>query len=129
MLWNNYGSLAAKTFENLKSIYNYSLEKADDLLSTYAEEEGDEGNSSSDSETDESDSDESDSSDDSEDEASNETSAKKKVVRDPNAPKKPPTSYFLFLKEVRAGYKQLHPGYSTQEIIERFGRGMEGSKP
>ena len=41
-------------------------------------------------------------------------------MRDPNAPKnrQHPTFY---LKELRAGYKQLHPGYSTQEIIRGLG--------
>jgi len=51
--------------------------------------------------------------------ADGEVKKKKKVkkLRDPEAPKRPPSSYLLFQNEVRQAMKQANPGMANHEIL------------
>ena len=60
-------------------------------------------------------------------EVSTETAAaikapKKKVIKDPNEPKKPLTSYFLFSQSMRASLKEKMPDAKSNEIAVQLGQ-------
>lgn len=48
--------------------------------------------------------------------------SKKKKVKDPNAPKRPMSAYFLFVKEMRGGIAQENPALKNTEILSELGR-------
>merc|ERR1712244_125694 len=45
-----------------------------------------------------------------------------KKAKDPNAPKRPMTSYLLFTKAIRADVKEENPEMKTTEITKEMGR-------
>ena len=49
-------------------------------------------------------------------------SSKNKKVKDPNAPKKATTSYFVFMSEVRSKVKEENPNLKTQEHSKIMGQ-------
>ena len=133
MLWNDYGSIAAKTFDMLKKIYSYTLDKANELISIHNDAlmELDEPDYISDFSCDSSDSDDSNSSEDSdeEEEEEEEEERKKKKIKDPNAPKRPLSSYFLFLNDNRVKYKEKFPECSNCELIKVLGEAWSSLNP
>lgn len=46
--------------------------------------------------------------------------AKDKKEKDPNAPKKPQTSYFLFMNAKREGVKTAEPGLKFGELTQKL---------
>ncbi|PVU95952.1 hypothetical protein BB561_001481 [Smittium simulii] len=52
---------------------------------------------------------------------SSETITSKKAPKDPNAPKKPVSSYLLFCNDYRDKVRESEPGISTQDISKRLG--------
>jgi hypothetical protein len=46
---------------------------------------------------------------------------KKKAKKDPNAPKRPLSAFFLFCADERAGVKAIHPSYSVGEVAKHLG--------
>eukprot|EP00659_Diplonema_papillatum_P004888 gene4888-7546_t len=63
--------------------------------------------------------------DDDEDEDEDDEPKKKKkktAAKDPNAPKKPLTSYFLFLADKRASTKAENPDLNNKELVTELGR-------
>ncbi len=45
-----------------------------------------------------------------------------KPIKDPNAPKKPLSAYFLFSQEERLKVKAEYPDYSITEVAKELGR-------
>ena len=45
----------------------------------------------------------------------------KQKFKDPNAPKRPPSAFFLFCSEYRPKIKGEHPGLSTGDIAKKLG--------
>ena len=45
-----------------------------------------------------------------------------KPMKDPNAPKKPLSAYFLFSQEERLKVKEAYPDYSITEVAKELGR-------
>ena len=45
-------------------------------------------------------------------------SKKAKKIKDPNAPKRPMTAYFLFMGEKRAEVKKSNPDIKVQDIVK-----------
>lgn len=43
---------------------------------------------------------------------------KKKIIRDPNAPKRPASSYLLFQNDVRQSLKAKHPNVPNNELLQ-----------
>lgn len=41
-------------------------------------------------------------------------------VKDPNAPKRPPSAYLLFQNEVRKSLKEQYPSWSQKELLEKI---------
>jgi len=46
---------------------------------------------------------------------------RKRKKKDPNAPKRPLSAFFLFCADERASVKALHPGYSVGEVAKELG--------
>nr|XP_012292381.1 high mobility group protein B1-like [Aotus nancymaae] len=44
----------------------------------------------------------------------------KKKFKDPNAPKRPPSAFFLFCSEYRPKIKGEHPGLSTGDVVKKL---------
>lgn len=51
-----------------------------------------------------------------------EEEAKQKMAKDPAAPKKPSTTFFLFSNDNRAKVKEEHPAWKPKEVISELGR-------
>ncbi|KAJ8382957.1 hypothetical protein SKAU_G00037350 [Synaphobranchus kaupii] len=47
--------------------------------------------------------------------------SKKRKMKDPNAPKRPPSAFFVFCAEHRATLKGEHPGITIGEIAKKLG--------
>uniref|UniRef100_A0A8C3WSE2 HMG box domain-containing protein n=1 Tax=Catagonus wagneri TaxID=51154 RepID=A0A8C3WSE2_9CETA len=47
--------------------------------------------------------------------------ATKKKFKDPNAPKRPPSAFFLFCSEYRPKIKREHPGLSIGDVAKKLG--------
>jgi len=47
---------------------------------------------------------------------------KEKKVKDPNAPKRPMSAYFLFMNATRASVKKENPDYGIGDIAKELGR-------
>ncbi|ERE70075.1 high mobility group protein B1-like protein [Cricetulus griseus] len=45
----------------------------------------------------------------------------KKKFKDPNAPKRPPSAFFLFCSEYRPKFKGEHPGLSIGDVAKKLG--------
>ena len=45
----------------------------------------------------------------------------KKKFKDPNAPKRPPSAFFLFCSEYRPKIKGEHPGLSSGDVAKKLG--------
>uniref|UniRef100_A0A8C8T9L4 High mobility group protein B1 n=1 Tax=Peromyscus maniculatus bairdii TaxID=230844 RepID=A0A8C8T9L4_PERMB len=45
----------------------------------------------------------------------------KKTFKDPNAPKRPPSAFFLFCSEYRPQIKGEHPGLSIWDVAKKLG--------
>ncbi|KAK2100080.1 High mobility group box 1 [Saguinus oedipus] len=45
----------------------------------------------------------------------------KKKFKDPNAPKRPPSAFFLFYSEYRPKIKGEHPGLSIGDVVKKLG--------
>ncbi|CAO2630747.1 High mobility group protein B1 (Fragment) [Lemmus lemmus] len=45
----------------------------------------------------------------------------KKKFKDPNAPKRPPSAFFLFCSEYRPKIKGEHPGLSIGDVAKKLG--------
>lgn len=59
--------------------------------------------------------------------ASSKGKAKKK--KDPNAPKRPQSAFFLFCADFRADLKKRNPSWSVGEIAKELGRQWTNAKP
>ena len=46
----------------------------------------------------------------------------KKKFKDPNAPKRPPSAFFLFCSEYRPKIKGEHPGLSIGDVAKKLGQ-------
>ncbi len=44
--------------------------------------------------------------------------AKAKKVKDPNAPKRPLSAYFIYLADQREAFKKAHPGCSVTDVTK-----------
>lgn len=53
--------------------------------------------------------------------SSKKSSRKSKSKKDKDAPKRPPTAYFVFAKEKRESILKKHPGYSVTEVAKKLG--------
>jgi len=51
---------------------------------------------------------------------------KKKRIKDPNAPKRPPSAFFLFCADFRAKVKGEHPGLSIGSTAKKLGEMWNG---
>ena len=51
----------------------------------------------------------------------NEGSKSKRKKKDPNAPKRPLSAFFLFCHDERPAVKQIHPSYSVGEVAKELG--------
>ncbi|KAL1784619.1 High mobility group B1 [Sigmodon hispidus] len=50
----------------------------------------------------------------------------KKKFKDPNAPKRPPSAFFLFCSEYRPKIKGEHPGLSIGDVAKKLGEIEKG---
>lgn len=51
---------------------------------------------------------------------------KEKKIKDPNAPKRPPSAYILFQNDVREGLKVEHPGMAYKDLLQIIAEKWKG---
>lgn len=54
---------------------------------------------------------------------------KRKQIKDPNAPKRPLTAFFLFINDERSKVKQANPEYTVGEVSKELGRRWAAADP
>lgn len=47
---------------------------------------------------------------------------RKREPKDPNAPKRPPSSYIMFQNEIRKELKEQHPNITNSELLVKIGK-------